>query len=62
MKWLLAMVKERGLLVDTISYIYNDKWQKDRIHPGLVGRVQRQLDEGLGLPVFWGQQPQSGRM
>ena len=39
MKWLLAMVKERGLLVNAISYIYNDKWQKDRIHPGLVGRV-----------------------
>ena len=43
MKSLSSVAKELGVSVATVSYMYNDKWRENRIHPELAERVRRKL-------------------
>lgn len=61
MKSLSAIAKELGVPVATVSYVYNDKWQENRIHPDVVRRVRQKLDAERGAPDVLGRQLQSGR-
>ena len=44
-----------------MSYVYNDKWRENRIHPDLAERVRRKLAEERVLPDARGRQLRSGR-
>ena len=61
MKSLSAIAKELGVSVATVSYVYNDKWRENRIHPELAERVRQKLIEERGAPNPLGRQLQSGR-
>jgi LacI family transcriptional regulator len=61
MKSLSAIARELGVSVATVSYVYNDKWRENRIHPDLAERVRRKLSEQRVLPDARGRQLRSGR-
>ena len=61
MKSLSAIARELGVSAATVSYVYNDKWRENRIHPDLAERVRRKLEEERGAPNPLGRQLQSGR-
>ena len=61
MKSLSAIAKELGVSVATVSYVYNDKWRENRIHPDLAETVRRKLEQERGAPDTLGRQLQSGR-
>jgi LacI family transcriptional regulator len=61
MKSLSAIARELGVSVATVSYVYNDKWRENRIHPELAERVRQKLIEERGAPNTLGRQLQSGR-
>jgi LacI family transcriptional regulator len=61
MKSLSAIARELGVSVATVSYVYNDKWRENRIHPELAERVRQKLIEERGAPDTLGRQLQSGR-
>jgi LacI family transcriptional regulator len=61
MKSLSAIAKEMGVSVATVSYVYNDKWRENRIHPDLAEQVRRKIAEERGAPDILGRQLQSGR-
>ena len=60
-KSLSAIARELGVSTATVSYVYNDKWRENRIHPDLAERVRRKLEEERGAPNPLGRQLQSGR-
>jgi len=50
MKSLSAIARELGVSVATVSYVYNDKWRENRIHPDLptwARAVLRETQVGL---------------
>ena len=57
----IAIAKELGVSVATVSYVYNDKWRENRIHSDLAERVRRKLAEERVLPDARGRQLRSGR-
>ncbi len=61
MKSLSAIAKELDVSVATVSYVYNDKWRENRIHPDLAERVRRKLEQERAAPNVLGRQLQSGR-
>ncbi|MBN1446265.1 MAG: LacI family DNA-binding transcriptional regulator [Candidatus Omnitrophica bacterium] len=56
MKTLKDIAKEMGVSEATISYVYNDKWKKNRINPDLAKKISRKLKEEKYRPNSLGLQ------
>lgn len=61
MKSLSAIARELGVSTATVSYVYNDKWRANRIHPDMAERVRRKLEAERAAPDLLGRQLQSGK-
>jgi LacI family transcriptional regulator len=61
MKSLSAIARELGVSVATVSYVYNNKWRENRIHPDQAERIRLKLDEEQAAPDSLGRQLKSGR-
>ena len=61
MKSLSAIAKELGVSVATVSYVYNNKWRENRIHPDLAEKIRSKLKDERGAPDPLGRQLKFGR-
>lgn len=61
MKSLSTIAKELCVSVATVSYVYNNKWRENRIHPDLANRIRSKLAQERVVPNPLGRQLKSGR-